>query len=424
MKNHNLSKYLDHLINNKNSIRNNNHTKKFSENDIVIVSAARTPMGSYGGNLSNLSACELGAIVIRFALEKIYVNLNDVDEVYMGNVLQAGVGQNPARQALINSGIPNSCPATTINKVCASGMKAASIALGTIKLGYNDLVVCGGMESMSNCPHYVRKLRFGCKLGNQTLNDGLLMDGLWDCYNNCHMGELAELCAKEYNISRKQQDDYAIRSFQKAANNNLNISAEIVPITIPQKRGNFLIIKTDELLDKINLNKIRNLLPVFKKYKGTVTAGNASSLADGAAAIILMSGSKALKLNVQPLAKILSYADASQDPKTFTTAPSLAVPLALKRAGLTLEDLNEKDYFEINEAFSVVALANIKLMNLPIERTNIYGGGIAFGHPLGCSGARILITLLNILQQNKGRYGIAGICNGGGGASALILQIL
>jgi len=403
---------------------------KFSDDDVVILSAVRTPMGAYGGAFASMSATQLGAISIREALNRANISGDMVDEVYMGNVLQANVGQNPARQALLAAGIPDTCPATTVNKVCASGMKALSIGMGTIKMGYNDIVVVGGMESMSNVPHYVNSLRFGCKFGNQELTDGMLKDGLTDCYNNCHMGTLAELCADDHNISREEQDNFAITSFNRARENAHLMESEIVPVPVPQRRGDPILVKTDEPVEKGNLSKIPKLRPAFSKLPNSassnrsVTAGNSSSLADGAATLILCSGAKARELGLTPMAKVLSYADAAQDPKYFTTAPSLAVPLAMERAGLSMSDIGPDDYFELNEAFSVVGVANMKLLGISPERTNVFGGGVSMGHPLGCSGARILVTLLNVLNQKNGRYGIAALCNGGGGASALIIQRL
>lgn len=398
--------------------------KSFSDDDVVIISAARTPMGSFQGVLSSVKAPQLAACAMKGALERANVDPSAIDEVYMGCAIQANVGQNPARQALIAAGIPDTCPATTINKVCASGMKSIAIGMGTIKMGYNSLVLCGGMENMSQAPHMIEKYRSGCKMGNQIIKDSMVTDGLWDCYNNCHMGELAELCADKHKVSREKQDDFAITSFKRANANKKVMQNEIVPVPVPQRRGEPIIVSEDEPPTKAKLDKLPSLRPAFRRPDGTVTAGNSSVIADGAAAVLICSGAKARELGAKPLAKILSYADAAQDPKFFTTAPALAVPKALKRAGLDPKDLNENDYFELNEAFAVVGVANTEILNISPERTNVFGGGVSLGHPLGCSGTRIIVTLLNVLASKKGRYGIAGICNGGGGATAMVIQNL
>lgn len=402
----------------------------FEDDDVVILSAARTPMGAYGGALSSLSAPQLAAVAMRGALTRSGVPPEAVNEVYMGCALQGGVGQNPARQALIGAGIPDTCPATTVNKVCASGMKALAIGMGTIKMGYNEVVVCGGMESMSNVPHYLKKLRFGNKFGHEQMEDGMLSDGLTDCYNDCHMGSLAELCADTYEISREDQDAFALESFNRAQASAEHAQAEIIPVSIPQRRGDPVDVISDEPVSKVNIARMPKLRPAFPKLDGSknadrsVTAANASSLADGAAALVICSGAKARELGLSPIARVLSYADAAQDPKFFTTAPALAVPLALQRAGLSVEDLGPDDYIELNEAFSVVGVACMQLLGVNPQNTNVFGGGVSMGHPLGCSGARILCTLLNVLTQRGGRYGVAGICNGGGGATACVLEKL
>jgi len=398
--------------------------KSFNDDDVVIISAARTAMGSFQGALSTVKAPKLAACAMKGALERAKVDPSAVDEVYMGCAIQANVGQNPARQALIAAGMPDTCPATTINKVCASGMKSIAIGMGTIKMGYNSLVLCGGMENMSMAPHMIEKFRGGCKMGNQTVKDSMITDGLWDCYNDCHMGELAELCAEKHEVPRQAQDDFAISSFKRAHANKEVMEREIVPVPVPQRRGDPIIVSEDEPPTKAKLNKLPQLRPAFKRNGGTVTAGNASVIADGAAAVLICSGAKARELGAKPLAKILSYADAAQDPKFFTTAPALAVPKALKRAGLDPKDLNENDYFELNEAFAVVGVANTQILKIPAERTNVFGGGVSLGHPLGCSGTRIIVTLLNVLAAKNGRYGIAGICNGGGGATAMVIENL
>lgn len=386
---------------------------------VYIVSAVRTPMGSFGGVLSSLSATNLGAAAIKAALNKVEISANQVDEVIMGNVLQAGLGQAPARQASMKAGIPTSTPATTVNKVCASGMKAITMAAQSILCGDNQLVVVGGMESMSNVPHYFQA-RNGIKLGNGKLVDGLINDGLTDAYNLQHMGVAAELCAKEHQISRSDQDEFAIESYKRSASaweNNL-FQNEVIPVEVPQRKGEPIIISVDEEFSNVRFDKIPNLRPVFDK-EGTVTAANASTLNDGAAALVLVSEDKLNELNLKPLAEIVSYADAAQAPEKFTTAPALAIPKALKKAKLSNKDV---DYWELNEAFSVVGIANCQLLELNPKTVNVNGGAVSLGHPLGCSGARIVVTLLNVLKQNKASIGAAGICNGGGGASAIVIK--
>lgn len=389
--------------------------------EVVIVSAVRTPIGSFGGSLSSFSAPQLGGIAIKAAVEKAGISLADVQEVYMGNVLSANIGQAPATQAAKFAGLPD-LPATTINKVCASGTKAIMLAAQSIALGENDIIVAGGMESMSNVPYYLDKARNGYRLGHGQLTDGLVKDGLWDVYNDYHMGSAAELCAAECEISREDQDAFAISSYQKAqtAQNEGKFDSEIVPVPLKDRKGEVTLISKDEEPFAVKFDKIPGLKPVFKK-DGTVTAANASTLNDGAAALVLMSADKAKELGLKPLAKILAYADAQQAPEWFTTAPAKAIPLALKKAGKNISDV---DYFEINEAFSVVSLANNKLLELNAEKVNVNGGAVAIGHPLGASGARIVVTLLAVLAQNNGKIGVAGICNGGGGASAIVIEKL
>lgn len=387
---------------------------------VVIVAATRTPIGSFGGALASFSATQLGGLAIASAVEKAGISPAQVQEVFMGNVLSANLGQAPATQAAMYAGLPY-LPATTVNKVCASGMKAVMLAAQSIALGQNDIVVAGGMESMSNVPYYLDKARTGYRLGNGQLTDGLLKDGLWDVYNDYHMASAAELCAAECNISREEQDAYAVESYKRAlkAQSEGKFSNEITPVEIKDKTGSTLI-SEDEEPKKVKFEKIASLKPTFKAG-GTITAANASTLNDGAAALVLMSEDKANELGLKPLARILSYADAQQAPEWFTTAPAKALPLALHRAGLSITDI---DYFEINEAFSVVAIANNQQMALDPAKVNVNGGAVALGHPLGASGARIMVTLLNVLQQNNGKYGAAGICNGGGGASAIVIENL
>jgi acetyl-CoA C-acetyltransferase len=390
-------------------------------NQVYIVAATRTPIGSFGGSLASLSATQLGGAAIKAVVEQSGLKPDQIQEVYMGNVMSANLGQAPATQAAKFAGLPD-VPATTINKVCASGTKAIMLAAQSIALGQNDIVIAGGMESMSNVPYYLDKARTGYRLGNGQITDGLIKDGLWDVYNDYHMGSAAELCATECNITREQQDSFAIGSYHRAqaAQKEGRFINEISVVEIKDKKGNITHFDTDEEPNAVNFDKIPGLKPVFKK-DGTVTAANASTLNDGAAALVLMSKQKADELGIKPLAKIIAYADAQQAPEWFTTAPSKAIPLALHRAGLTVDDI---DRFEINEAFAVVALANNQILKLDADKVNVNGGAVALGHPLGASGARIVVTLLNVLQQSGGKYGVAGICNGGGGASAIVVENL
>ena len=389
--------------------------------EVVIVSAVRTPMGSFGGALSSVSATQLGSVAIRGAVEKAGINPNEVDEVYMGNVLQASLGQAPARQAAIGAGLNQDVPCTTINKVCSSGMKSIMLAAQSIMCGDNEVVVAGGMENMSAVPHYFAKGRNGQKLGDMKLVDGLVKDGLTDVYNKVHMGNCAELCAKEMNFSREQQDAFAVESYNRSAKAwaEGKFSDEVVAVSVAQRRGDDLIISEDEEYKNVKMDKIPNLRPVFDK-EGTVTAANASTLNDGAAALILMSADKAKALGLQPLAKIKSYADAAHQPEWFTTAPAKALPIALEKANISTGDV---DFFELNEAFSVVGLANIEKLGLDATKVNVHGGAVSLGHPLGCSGTRIIVTLLHVLKHNNGKVGAAGICNGGGGASAMVVEL-
>jgi acetyl-CoA C-acetyltransferase len=386
---------------------------------VVIVSAVRTPIGSFMGSLSSITATKLGAIAIKGALDKINLDSNLVDEVLMGNVVQAGVGQAPARQAALYAGLPNTVACTTINKVCASGMKAIMQAAQAIMAGDAEIVVAGGMENMSLIPHYVH-LRNGVKFGPTSLVDGMQKDGLTDAYDNNVMGVSADLCASEYKISREEQDNFAIQSYQRSAKawSEGMFDNEVVPVEIPQRRGEPIIFSKDEEYTNVKLDKIPTLNAVFTK-DGTVTAANASTINDGAAALVLMSEEKAIALGLKPLAYIKSYADAAQEPKWFTTAPAKALPKALDKAGLSVADV---DYFEFNEAFAVVGLANAKILGLDNDKVNVNGGAVSLGHPLGCSGARIVVTLINILEQNNAKIGAAAICNGGGGASAIVIQ--
>lgn len=390
--------------------------------DVVIVSAVRTPMGSFGGALSSLSAPQLGAAAIRGALDKIGLNPSTVDEVIMGNVLQANLGQAPARQAALAAGIPNDVPCTTVNKVCSSGMKAIMMGAQSIKTGDNDIVVVGGMENMSSVPYYMDKARNGYRLGDGTLIDGLVKDGLTDVYHKVHMGICAEKCAEELNFSREEQDEFALTSYDRSALawSSGKFQDEVVPVEVPQRRGDALLIAEDEEYKNINKDKFVKLRTVFKK-DGTVTAGNASTLNDGASALVLMSADKAETMGIKPMAKIVSYADAAHEPEWFTTAPAKAVPVALAKADLDMEAI---DYWELNEAFAVVGLANMKKLSLDASKVNIHGGAVSLGHPLGSSGSRIVVTLLHVLRQNGGKYGAAGICNGGGGASAMVIEKL
>ncbi len=386
---------------------------------IVIVSAARTPIGKFLGGLSSVPAPKLGAVAIKGALDKIGLDYNLVDEVIMGNVVQAGVGQAPARQASKFAGLPDSVISTTVNKVCASGMKAVMQAAQAIQLGDAEIVVAGGMENMSMIPHYVH-MRNGVKFGPATLVDGLQKDGLVDAYDQTAMGVSADLCASEYEITREEQDAFAIESYNRSAKawEAGKFNNEIVPVEIPQRRGEPVIINADEEYTNVKLDRIPTLSAVFTK-EGTVTAANASTINDGAAALVLMSEEKAKDLGLAPLAFITSYADAAQEPKWFTTAPAKALPKALKKANLELSDV---DFFEFNEAFSVVGLANSKILGLDASKVNVNGGAVSLGHPLGCSGARIIVTLINVLEQNNAKRGAAAICNGGGGASAIVIE--
>jgi len=388
--------------------------------EVVIVSAVRTPMGSFGGAFKSLSATQLGAVAIRAAVEKAGIKPEQVQEVLMGCVLQANLGQAPARQAAKFAGLPNEVNCTTVNKVCASGMKAIAQAAQSILLGDAEMVVAGGMESMSNVPFYAENMRWGNKYGNVAFIDGLAKDGLTDVYDGKAMGNAAELCAKQCGISREEQDAFAIESYKRsqAAWEKCFFSKEVVPVEIPQRKGDPVIISKDEQPFNVKFEKIPSLSPAFQK-DGTVTAANASTMNDGAAALVLMSASKAKELGLTPLAKILSYADAEQAPEWFTTTPSLAVPKAVAKAGLKMSDI---DYWEINEAFAVVGIENTRRMKLDSAKVNVFGGAVSLGHPLGCSGARIIVTLLNVLKTNKAKYGAAGICNGGGGASAMVIQ--
>ena len=388
--------------------------------EVYIVAAVRTPIGSFGGALSALSATSLGAIAIQGALVKSGIQADQVDEVMMGSVIQAGLGQAPARQAAKAAGLPDKVICTTINKVCASGMKAIAIAAQNILLGDANIIIAGGMESMSNVPFYNTTQRWGNKYGDTILQDGLAKDGLVDVYDQVAMGNFADLCASEYKISRADQDAFATNSYQKAqaAIQNGWFKEEIIPVEIPQKKGAAIIIDKDEEPSKVNFEKIAQLKPAFSK-EGTVTAANASTMNDGAAAMVLMSAEKAKELGIKPIGIIRGFADAEQDPKWFTTSPSLALPKALAKAGLTKEQI---DYFEFNEAFSVVGIVNTNILTLDDTKVNVQGGAVALGHPLGCSGARIVVTLIHILQKNKAKYGAAAICNGGGGASAMVIE--
>ena len=388
--------------------------------EVYVISAVRTPLGSFGGSLKDLSATQLGAAAIKGALEKAGVDANKVNDVLMGCVLQANLGQAPARQASMLAGLPVNVNCTTVNKVCASGMKSIALAAQSILLGDADIVVAGGMESMSNVPYYVPNLRWGNKYGNTNLVDGLAHDGLTDVYKNYAMGNAAELCASECGISREDQDAFAVESYQRsqAAVNDGKFDNEIVPVSIPQRKGDPIVFAKDEEPFNVKFDKIAGLRPAFQK-DGTVTAANASTMNDGAAALVLMSKEKADELGLKPIAKILSWADAEQAPEWFTTTPSLAVPKAVEKAGLKMEDIS---YWELNEAFAVVGIENTKRMKLDPAKVNVNGGAVSLGHPLGASGARIIVTLINILKQNNAKYGAAGICNGGGGASAMVVE--
>ncbi len=386
---------------------------------VVIVSAVRTPMGSFMGALSTVPATKLGATAIKGALNKINLDPKHVDEVLMGNVVQAGEGQAPARQAALYAGLPNTVPCTTVNKVCASGMKAVMQGAQAIMLGDAEVVVAGGMENMSQIPHYVH-MRNGAKFGPATILDGLQKDGLTDAYDNNAMGVSADACAVKYEISREEQDAFAIGSYTKsaAAWDAGKFDNEIVPVEVPQRKGDPILVTKDEEYTNVKLDKIPSLNAVFTKG-GTVTAANASTINDGAAALVLMSEEKANELGLKPLAYITSYADAAHESEWFTTAPSKALPKALEKANLTKDQI---DFFEFNEAFSVVGLANTKILGLDPNKVNVNGGAVSLGHPLGCSGARIIVTLINVLEQNNGKYGAAAICNGGGGASAIVIE--
>jgi len=388
--------------------------------DVYIISAVRTPIGSFGGSLSSLTAIQLGSTAIKGALDKAGINASHVNEVFMGNVVSANLGQAPARQAAISAGIGTNVPCTTVNKVCASGMKSVMLGAQSIMLGINDVVVAGGMESMSNIPYYIPKARYGYKYGNAELVDGLQQDGLWEVYNDFAMGNCADHTAKEKNITREEQDDYAISSYKRSAQSWEDglFDDEIVAVEVPQRRGEPLVISEDEEYKNVKFEKIPGLRPVFSK-EGTVTAANASTINDGASALVLVSKKKAEELGLKPTARIAGFGDAAQDPLWFTTSPSLAIPKAIEHAGLTADDI---DYYEINEAFSVVAIANNQELKLDREKVNIFGGAVALGHPLGASGARIITTLNNVLHKKSARYGVAGICNGGGGASAIVIE--
>ena len=388
--------------------------------EVYIVSTARTPIGRFGGMLSEFSAIELGAMAIQGALKKANVGAEKVQEVFLGNVISANLGQAPARQTALKAGIGNNIPCTIINKVCASGMKSIMIGAQSIMLGTNDVVVAGGIESMSNIPYYIPKARFGYKYGNAELIDGLQQDGLWEVYHQFAMGNCADHTAKEMKISREEQDTFAIGSYKKAqeATRNGYLKKEIVPVEIPQRKGEPLIMEEDEEINYVNFDKIPQLKPVFSK-EGTVTAANASTINDGASAVVLASKKFVEEQKLKPIARILGFADAAQEPLWFTTTPSLAIPKALQMAKVAQEDV---DYYEINEAFAVVVIANNRLLDLDPEKVNVFGGAVSIGHPIGCSGARITGTLANVLTEKGGQIGVAGICNGGGGASAIVLE--
>ncbi|WP_126650926.1 acetyl-CoA C-acyltransferase [Chryseobacterium aureum] len=388
--------------------------------EVFIVSAVRTPMGSFMGSLSTVPATKLGATAVKGALDKIGLDPNAVQEIYMGNVLQAGEGQAPARQVALGAGLSINTPSTTVNKVCASGMKAVTMAAQAIKAGDAEVIVAGGMENMSLVPHYYNA-RVATKLGDIKMLDGMVLDGLTDVYNKVHMGVCAEKCAVDYNITREEQDNFAIESYKRSAKawSEGKFNEEIVSVSIPQRKGEPVIFAEDEEYKAVNFDRISTLPTVFKKEEGTVTAANASTLNDGASALILVSKEKMEELGLKPLAKIVSYADAAHEPENFTTAPAKALPIALKKAGLEVSDI---DFFEFNEAFSVVGLANNKILGLDASKVNVNGGAVALGHPLGSSGSRIIVTLINVLKQNNAKYGAAAICNGGGGASAIVIE--
>ncbi|MBL1220872.1 acetyl-CoA C-acyltransferase [Chryseobacterium sp. L7] len=388
--------------------------------EVFIVSAVRTPIGSFMGSLSTVPATKLGSAAVKGALNKINLDPKNVQEIYMGNVLQAGEGQAPARQVALGAGLSIETPSTTVNKVCASGMKAVTMAAQAIKAGDAEVIVAGGMENMSMVPHYYNA-RVATKLGDIKMQDGMVLDGLTDVYNKVHMGVCAEKCAVDYSISREDQDNFAIESYKRSAKawSEGKFTEEVVPVEIPQRKGDPVIFAEDEEYKAVNFDRIATLPTVFKKEEGTVTAANASTLNDGASALILVSKEKMEELGLKPLAKIVSYADAAQEPENFTTAPAKALPIALKKAGLEVSDI---DFFEFNEAFSVVGLANNKILGLDASKVNVNGGAVAIGHPLGSSGSRIIVTLINVLKQNNAKYGAAAICNGGGGASAIVIE--
>lgn len=388
--------------------------------EVFIVSAVRTPIGSFMGSLSTVPATKLGSAAVKGALDKINLDPKNVQEIYMGNVLQAGEGQAPARQVALGAGLSIETPSTTVNKVCASGMKAVTMAAQAIKAGDADVIVAGGMENMSSVPHYYNA-RIATKLGDIKMQDGMMLDGLTDVYGKVHMGVCAEKCAVDYSISREDQDNFAIESYKRSAKawSEGKFTEEVVPVEIPQRKGDPVIFAEDEEYKAVNFDRLPTLPTVFKKENGTVTAANASTLNDGASALILVSKEKMEELGLKPLAKIVSYADAAHEPENFTTAPSKALPIALKKAGLEISDI---DFFEFNEAFSVVGLANNKILGLDASKVNVNGGAVAIGHPLGSSGSRIIVTLINVLKQNNAKYGAAAICNGGGGASAIVIE--
>ena len=390
--------------------------------EVYIVSVARTPIGSFGGALASLPVIKLGSTVIKAAVERSGIKPEDVQEVFMGNVLTANVGQAPARQAALGAGLPNTVPCTTVNKVCASGMKAIMFGAQSIMLGDNEIVVAGGMESMSNAPYYMENQRWGQRLGHSKAVDAILRDGLWDPYKDFHMGNAGEIAAKDRRISREAQDEYAIASYKRAAKayETGAFKDELVPVEIPQRKGDPIMVNEDEEYKKVMFDKISQLRPAFDK-EGTITAANASKINDGAAAVVLMSKERADAMGIKPIAKIRSFADAAQAPEWFTTTPAKAMPKAMQKAGVTKDQV---DAFEINEAFSVVAIANMNDMGLDHEKVNILGGAVSLGHPIGCSGARIVITLISALKQNGGKIGCAGICNGGGGASAMVIELV
>lgn len=390
--------------------------------EVFIVSATRTPIGSFGGSLSGFSATDLGAASIREAYTKINLDPNEINEVYYGNVVQANLGQAPARQAALKAGLSKNVVTTTVNKVCASGMKSVILAAQSIMLGHNDLVVGGGMESMSNVPFYLPNMRWGSKYGSVQALDGLQKDGLLDVYNGNAMGVFADATAEKFGFSREDQDAFAIQSYKRSAEATLSgkFNAEIGAISIPQRKGDPVVFKEDEEFKNVFFDKIPSLRPAFTP-NGTVTAANASTINDGASTLILASGDKVKSLGLKPLARIVSFGDAEHDPEWFTTAPVEAAPIALRRAGLTVDQI---DFFEVNEAFAVVAMTFAKSFNIPYEKLNVYGGGVSLGHPLGSSGSRILVTLTSVLQQEGGKYGLAAICNGGGGASSIVIEAL